>query len=89
MKLELSEIESLAESLASRVADLLEHRLSERPEWCFSISEAASWLQVDEHAVRHAIRVGKLPAVKVGNNVRIKRSDLFVVRPGSGEGDER
>ena len=87
MHLELSEIESLAESLASRVADVLEERFSKRPEWCFSPSEAAAWANIPEDAIRHAIRAGKLPCVRVGNNIRIRRCDLFAVRQGSGEAE--
>lgn len=88
MRLDPDEITALAESLASRVASILERRFSERPEWCFSPSEAAAWLQVDEHVVRHAIRAGKLPAVKLGNQVRIRRSDLFLVRGSNGGGEQ-
>ena len=87
MHLELSEIESLAESLASRVADVLEERFSKRPEWCFSPSEAAAWANIPEDAIRHAIRAGKLPCVKIGNNIRIKRSDLFAAKQAGGEGE--
>ncbi len=88
MNLDPSEIQAIAQALAPAVADILAERFESRPEWCFSISEAAAWLQVDEHVVRHAIRAGKLPAVKLGNQVRIKRADLFLARPSNGEGEQ-
>lgn len=86
MRLEPSEIEAIVDALVPRLVDALERRFQEQPQWAFSVAEAASWLQVDEHAIRHAIRAGKLPAAKIGNQVRIRRSDLFGVRQGSGEG---
>ena len=88
MKLDASEVRAIAQSLAPIVADILAERFESRPEWCFSPSEAAAWLQVDEHVVRHAIRAGKLPAVKLGNQVRIRRSDLFLVRGSNGGGGQ-
>ncbi len=88
MNLDPSEVQAIAESLAPLVANLLAERFESRPEWCFSVSEAASWLQVDEHVVRHAIRAGKLPAVRLGNQVRIRRSDLFLAKPSNGEGGQ-
>ena len=57
--------------------------MSERPEWCFSIGEAASWLEVPEDSIRHAIKAGKLPAIRIGNNIRIRRSDLFLAKAES------
>lgn len=77
MHLDDHEIRQLAESLAPLVANELERRFSERPEWAFSIPEAASWAKVPEDSIRHAIKTGKLPCVRVGRSVRIKRSDLF------------
>lgn len=85
MKLEQSEIEELARALAPIVADALEKKLSDRPEWCFSISEAAAWANVAEHVVRDAIEDGRLPAVRIGRQIRVRRSDLFCVR-GRGNG---
>ncbi|NLZ02500.1 MAG: helix-turn-helix domain-containing protein [Pirellulaceae bacterium] len=80
MRLDQDEIRAIASELAPRVAELLEARLSERPEWCMSVSEAAAWAKVEEHRIREAIKNGKLPCVRVGHAVRIRRSDLFGMR---------
>lgn len=85
MKLDPEEITAVADALAPRVAALLEQRLDQRPEWCFSVSEAAAWLACPEHVVRDAIEDGRLPAVRIGRAVRIRRSDLFAVRGGKSE----
>jgi len=52
-----------------------------------SIPEAAAWARVPEDAIRHAMKSGELPAVRIGRNVRIRRSDLFAIRP-NGEPQE-
>lgn len=85
MKFDAAEITALADALAPAVADILEARLSERPEWAFSVSEAAAWANVPEESIRHAIRSGKLPCLRVGNNVRIRRCDLFGLAAGKEE----
>jgi excisionase family DNA binding protein len=77
MHLDDTEVQAIAEAIAPRLADILERRLSETPQWAMSISEAATWAQVSEDSIRHAIKVGRLPVVRVGHNVRIRRSDLF------------
>lgn len=82
MKLEPSEVEALADALAPRVADLLERRLSERPELACSISEAAAIVNVAEHVIRDACEDGRLPCFRAGRSVRIRRCDLFRVREG-------
>jgi len=93
MKFEPDEINAIAESLAPRVADILEARLSESTTWAMSIPEAAAWARLPEDAVRHAIRTGRLPAVQVGRNVRIRRCDLFGIgtngQPGRGAQQQR
>ena len=81
MKLDAEEIEAIAEALAGRVAEILERRFSERPEWAFSVSEAAAWLRVEPHVIRDAIADGRLPCIRIGRSVRIRRCDLFEVRP--------
>ena len=83
MKLDSAEIDAIADALAPRVAEILERRLSERPELAMSIPEAAVYAQVEEHTIRNAIRVGRLPCFKVGHSTRIRRADLFRVQ---GEG---
>ena len=81
MRFEPEEIEALVEALAPRVADFLEARLCQSPAWAMSVAAAAAWANVPEEAIRHAIKSGELPAVRIGRNVRIRRSDLFAVRP--------
>lgn len=66
MKLDPQEIQAIAAELAPAVADILEHRLSERPEWARSIPEAAAFAQIEEHVVRDAIAEGRLPHIKIG-----------------------
>ena len=80
MRLDDDEIRALASALAPAVADLLERRLAERPEWAYSIAEAAAWADVAEHVVRDAIADGRLPCVRLGRQIRIRRSDLYGVR---------
>ena len=80
MRLDPDEISAIAQSLAPLVADILERRLGKTPQWAMSISAAAAWANVPEDAIRHAIRAGKLPAIKIGNQIRIRRADLFVVK---------
>ena len=76
MRLEPHEIAALAEALAPLVADELERRLAERPEWAKSIPEAAAYAEVELHQVRDAIADGRLPVLRIGRSVRIRRSDL-------------
>ena len=58
MGLEPAEITALAEALAPRLAELLARRFEERPEWAFTIPEAASWARVEPYAIRAAIPLG-------------------------------
>lgn len=85
MQLEPQEITAIAEALAPLVADILEQRLSERPEWAFSISEAAAWARVSEHVIRDAIADERLPCLRVGRSVRVRRCDLFRVKPNGAD----
>ena len=87
MRLDPQEIQAIAQALAPAVADILESRLSERPEWAFSVSEAAAYADVSEDSIRHGVKVGKIRSIKIGNNLRIRRSDLFAVRTDNGEGE--
>lgn len=80
MRLEPDEICAIAEALAPLVADILEARLDERPEWARSIPEAAAFADVPEKTIRQAIEDGRLPVVRIGRQVRIRRSDLFALR---------
>ena len=41
-----------------------------------TVTEVASYLRVSRQTVYTLIREGKIPHFKVGNKVRIKRSDL-------------
>jgi excisionase family DNA binding protein len=86
MKLEPQEIQALAQALAPLVADLLDARLSERPELAYSIGEAAAWAQLPEHVVRDAIADGRLPVVHVGRQIRIRRCDLLRVESDAPDG---
>jgi len=85
MRLDPDEIRAIADALAPAVADLIERRLAERPEWAFSVAEAAAWADVSEDAIRHALKSGKLRRVKVGHNLRIPRADLLRLQGGHGE----
>lgn len=80
MRLDDKDVQAIAAALAPAVADILERRLSERPEWAYSVGEAAAWANVQQHVIRQAISDGRLPCVKLGRSIRIKRSDLFHVK---------
>jgi len=71
MKLEQHEIDAIAEALAPRVAEILERRLAERPEWAMSVSEAAAWANVEQHVIRDAIKRGVLPCLRLGHSVEV------------------
>ena len=77
MQFDREEIEHLARALAPQIADILEARLSELPQWAFSIAEAAAWARLPEHVVRAAVANGRLRVVHVGRQLRIRRSELF------------
>lgn len=80
MRLDAEEIAAFAAALAPAVADIIERRLSERPELSMSIPEAAAYVRVEPHTIRNAIAAGRLPVCRIGNQVRIKRCDLFSIR---------
>ena len=80
MKLEPDELEALAASLAPLVAAKLAERLEESPQWAMSVPEAAAWAKLEEHCIRGDIDSRRLPCVRVGRQVRIRRSDLFSIR---------
>lgn len=42
----------------------------------FSIREVSSMFSVTQETVRNWIKAGDLPAIKVGNRIRIQRGDL-------------
>ena len=84
MRWDSDEIDALAETLAPKLVDLIVRRLEERPEWAMSIPEAAAWARVEPHVIRRAIADGRLPCLRIGRSVRIRRADLFRVR-GNGE----
>ena len=86
MRFEPYELEALAEALAPRVAEMLERRLSERPELAMSIPEAAAWARLPEYVIRDAVRDGRLPCIRVGRQIRIRRSDLS---PSTATGEPR
>jgi len=85
MHLDGSEIRAIADALAPRVADLIAQRLDERPELAMSISEAAALIAVEQHVIRAAIADGRLPFLKLGRSIRIKRADLFALGSGREE----
>lgn len=82
MRLDPSEIQQIADALVGPLADALERRLSESPEWARSIPECAAYLDMSERTIRDAIESGRLPAIKIGRQIRVRRSDLFLVRGG-------
>ena len=77
MRLDADEIRAIADALVPALADELERRLCQWPEMAMSVPEAAAYAKVEESAIRNAIAAGRLPCCKIGNAVRIKRSDLF------------
>ena len=79
MHLDPAEITAIADALVPRLVDQLERRFEQRPEWAMSISEAAAWCQVEPHVLRDAISDGRLPCIKIGRSIRIRRSDLFAI----------
>jgi excisionase family DNA binding protein len=85
MRFDPDEIEAIADALAPRVADILEARLTEMPELAMSVAEAAAYCQVEPYCIRDAIEDGRLPALRLGRSVRIRRCDLFVMH-ANGEG---
>ena len=87
MRLEPQEITDLANALAPLVADIILRQLNDLPELAKSIPEAAAFCQVEEYQIRDAIAAGRLPHIKIGRSVRIRRSDLFAVRPAAVEGE--
>ena len=79
MRLDPAEITAIAEALCPLVTDALARRLEESPQWAMSIPEAAAWCQVEPHVLRDAISDGRLPCIKIGRSIRIRRSDLFAI----------
>lgn len=49
---------------------------ADREETFLTVAEVAEWLKVNQQTVRNWIDQGRLPAVRVGRRVRIKRSDF-------------
>ena len=80
MRLDHDEIEQIADALIGPLADALERRLSESPEWARSIAEIAAFCDIPERTVRDAIESGRLPCIKIGRQIRVRRSDLFLVK---------
>lgn len=48
----------------------------DREETFLTVADVADWLKLNQQTVRNWIDQGRLPAVRVGRRVRIKRSDL-------------
>ena len=84
MQFDSDEIRELAAALAPLVADIIEARLDDRPEWCRSVAEVAAWLDMPQSKVREAISSGRLPCIRIGRSIRIRKADLFRVH-GNGE----
>lgn len=60
----------------------------DRDESFLTVAEVADLLKVNQQTVRNWIDHGRLPAVRVGRRVRIKRSDLDrILETGSGSGN--
>jgi excisionase family DNA binding protein len=59
-----------------------------RDESFLTVAEVADWLKVNQQTVRNWIDQGRLPAVRVGRRVRIKRSDFDRIM-GGGAGGEK
>jgi excisionase family DNA binding protein len=59
---------------------------AERDESFLTVAEVADWFKVNQQTVRNWIDQGRLPAVRVGRRVRIRRSDFErILGGGSGE----
>lgn len=84
MKFDHDEIQALATALAPAVADIILQRLDDLPGLAKSIPEAAAFCQVEEYQIRDAIASGRLPHIKIGRSVRIRRSDLFAAKQAGG-----
>lgn len=49
---------------------------ADRDESFLTVAEVADWFKVNQQTVRNWIDQGRLPAVRVGRRVRIRRSDF-------------
>jgi excisionase family DNA binding protein len=64
-------------------AALAERREPPPPVW-LTLAEVAEVVRVHQRTVRTWIRTGRLPAARVGNIVRVRRSHLDAVLEGRG-----
>ena len=60
---------------------------ADRDESFLTVAEVADWFKVNQQTVRNWIDQGRLPAVRVGRRVRIRRSDFDRIL-GNGSGGE-
>ena len=61
---------------------------ADRDESFLTVAEVADWFKVNQQTVRNWIDQGRLPAVRVGRRVRIRRSDFDrILERGSGASD--
>ena len=52
-----------------------------------TVAEVASILKLNQQTIRNWVDAGKLPAVRLGRRVRIKRSDFDVLVQAGSSGD--
>jgi excisionase family DNA binding protein len=59
---------------------------ADRDESFLTVAEVAEWFKVNQQTVRNWIDQGRLPAVRVGRRVRIRRSDFDRILEGGSRG---
>jgi excisionase family DNA binding protein len=57
-----------------------------RDESFLTVAEVADWFKVNQQTVRNWIDQGRMPAVRVGRRVRIRRSDFDRILEGGSSG---
>ena len=74
MKLEAEEVEAIATGVAAKLRASPESaRIAPR---LLSIGKAGEYLSRSAHSVRHLIKAGKLPVVKIDNRIFLDIRDL-------------
>jgi excisionase family DNA binding protein len=59
---------------------------ADRDESFLTVADVADWFKVNQQTVRNWIDQGRLPAVRVGRRVRIRRSDFDRILEGGSRG---
>jgi len=74
MKIESEEIEALAAAVAGKLRATSENgKIAPR---LLSIDQGGEYLSRSAHAIRHLIKAGKLPVVKIDNRIFLDVRDL-------------